>query len=75
MNGFDIRSIEFRQFLVAANLAGYATAGEGGERIRTIAERSFASPTVAARTATGILASIPLPARKSFGTGGTRYGS
>ena len=32
MNGFDIRSVEFRQFLVAAKLAGYATAGEGGER-------------------------------------------
>jgi len=32
MNGFDLRSIEFRQFLVKAKLAGYATAGEGGER-------------------------------------------
>ncbi len=32
MNGFDLRSIAFRQFLVRAKLAGYATAGEGGER-------------------------------------------
>ncbi len=32
MNGFDPRSIAFRQFLVTAKLAGYATAGEGGER-------------------------------------------
>ncbi len=32
MNGFDLRSIEFRKFLVQAKVAGYATAGEGGER-------------------------------------------
>lgn len=32
MNGFDLRSIAFRQFLVTAKLAGYATGGEGGER-------------------------------------------
>ena len=32
MNGIDLRSIKFRRFLVKAKLAGYATAGEGGER-------------------------------------------
>lgn len=32
MNDFDLQSIEFRKFLVQAKVAGYATAGEGGER-------------------------------------------
>ena len=32
MASLDLRSIEFRRFLVRAKLAGYATKGEGGER-------------------------------------------